>query len=351
MYVDMPPLLQSADTSAGWNEPGERLLVTGTVYQLDGTTPAPGVIVYYWQTDHKGYYSPGAGMNEKAKRHGHIRGWVKTDTKGRYSIYTSMPAPYPGDKVPAHIHPLVKEPGLPNEYYIDEFVFDNDKYLTSAHRNSLENRGGSGILRLVKKDNVQIAEHDIILGLNIPHYPVTNNPGKISGLQIGEDQPSFIPFHAYGPDKGSRACPVCKYGRYHSVVYFVGNTPDWNEIRAWLKFLDRESITRQKYLKAYFVYGNVAQYNKALRTRELEALGESLKLQQVALTFVPSFTDRESEAHLNKINPDVQNTIVVYRNRNIVAKYIDLKPTKENFRLLSATLERTKGKYFELAAH
>ncbi|MEO7283235.1 MAG: intradiol ring-cleavage dioxygenase, partial [Gelidibacter sp.] len=67
-----------------------------------------------------------------------------------------------------------------------------------------------------------------------------------------------------------------------------------------------------------------------------------------ALTFVPSFSDKESEVNLNKINPEVENTFVIYRNRAIIDKFVDLKPTKENFNLISQTLDKTKNEYFNL---
>jgi protocatechuate 3,4-dioxygenase beta subunit len=170
MYVGMPKDIFSVDTSSGWNEVGQKLLVKGTVFKLDGKTPAPNVIIYYWQTDDNGYYSPKDGMDKKAIRHGHIRGWVKTDENGKYGIYTIKPAPYPNEDMPAHIHISIKEPNMPNEYYIDEFVFDDDKLLNAEKRKTLENRGGSGILSVQNSDGLQIAEHNIILGFNIPNY-------------------------------------------------------------------------------------------------------------------------------------------------------------------------------------
>ena len=248
MYVGMPKVINAIDTSTGWIEKGQRLLLTGTVYKIDGKTPAPNVIIYYWQTDNDGYYSPKNGMDETAKRHGHIRGWVKSDESGKYTIYTIRPTPYPNENIPAHIHTSIKEPNIESEYYIDEFAFDDDKLLTGEKRKALENRGGSGILRVLISGNLQIAEHDIFLGLNIPNYPEQAKREFNSGLQIGEDNPSFIPFHAWGPDKGTRTCPVCKYGRFHGIVYFVGNNPNWDEIRKWLGFLEQESTKRNKYL-------------------------------------------------------------------------------------------------------
>jgi protocatechuate 3,4-dioxygenase beta subunit len=347
MYVGMPKNIQSVDTSSAWHEKGQRLLVTGKVVKLDGITPAPNVIVYYWQTDSNGYYSNGKG---KSKKHGHIRGWVKSDKQGNYSIYTIRPVPYPNRDIPAHIHLSIKEPQIADEYYTDGLVFADDIKLTSDKRNKFKNRGGSGILRLLIDKDMQVAEHNIILGLNIPNYPTSTNNSIKSGLEIGEENPSFTPFHAWGPDKGTRTCPVCKYGRYHGIVYFVGNNPNWTEIKEWLSFLEQESVKRKKYLKAYFVYGNEKDYNKLSRQKELEQLGKELNLKNIALTFVPSFLDTQSEVHLNKINPKVENTLIIYRNRNIIGKFIDLKPTRENQNKVSGMLDKTRNEYFELPA-
>jgi protocatechuate 3,4-dioxygenase beta subunit len=107
-------------------------------------------------------------------------------------------------------------------------------------------------------------------------------------------------------------------------------------------------VSRSKYLKVYFVYGNDKNYSKEKRKEELEKLGNELNLNNIALTFVPSFSDNESEVNLNKINPDVENTFLIYRNRAIIDKFVGLKPTKENYNLISQTLDKTKNEYFNL---
>lgn len=350
MFVDIPTNINSSDTSAGWTENGQKLLVAGTVYKLDGRTPAQNVIIYYWQTDNDGLYSPKRGMNAKARLHGDIRGWIKTDKNGKYAIYTVRPAPYPNGALPAHIHLSIKEPDVDHEYYPDDINFDDDKLLLPyLKKHPQENRGGSGIVRVLLNGKTQIAEHDIILGLNIPNYSKEKNAEKRSGLNIGEDQPSFMPFHAWGPDKGTKTCPVCKYGRYHGIVYFVGNNPDWVDIKKWLAFLEQESIDRNKYLKAYFVYGNGTKYNQLERRKELERLGSELNLKNIALTFVPSLSDTESEVNRNKVNPKVDNTFIIYRHRSIIDKFIDLKAENKNFKLISSALGKTKGEYFDLS--
>ncbi len=366
VYVGKPETINNVDTSAGWFEAGQKLLVTGTVYQRDGITPAKDVIIYYWQTDNAGYYSKGAGVPAAAIRHGHIRGWMKTDATGKYALYTVRPSPYPGEKIPAHIHIAIIEPGI-NEYYIDDLQFDDDPLFTTPLRKAMENRAGSGVLRVLNDGQKQIAEHNIICGLNIPNYPLnpkdpaiqnnSNNPGNPvnpinpnqSGLSIGEDQPSIGPFHAWGPDKGSRTCPVCKYGRYAGWIYFVGNKPDWPAIEKWLVFAEQGSAARKKYFKAYFVYGNPDGYDKQKRQTELEALGKKLNLVNTALTYVPSLDDRESDMNLNKLNPDV-STVVMYRHRNIIRKYINPLPTAENFAVVRQVLDGARSEYDGLSS-
>ncbi|MGN7787910.1 hypothetical protein ACTJIJ_25465 [Niabella sp. 22666] len=172
MYINLPKQIASVDTSAGWNSGGQPLKISGKVLKADGTTPAPGVIIYYWQTDKEGYYANRPYLDEKAKRHGYIRGWLKTAADGRYTLYTIRPAPYPDDSLPAHIHLSIKEPDLPNEYYTDEINFEDDPLLIPYFkRYPPENRGGSGVVQVLLQNSMQVAEHNIVLGLNIPGYP------------------------------------------------------------------------------------------------------------------------------------------------------------------------------------
>ncbi|WP_436516966.1 intradiol ring-cleavage dioxygenase [Ekhidna sp. To15] len=349
IFIDMPKDMAASDTTLGWFAEGQKLIVTGTIYKPDGITPAPHVILYYYHTDTKGYYSNHPDLDQRAGRHGYLRGWVKTDAEGKYAIHTIRPAAYPNSNEPAHIHPSILEPGMDMPYYIDEFVFDDDILLTTERRKAMTNRGGSGILRVLQNDEVQIAEHNIILGLNIPSYPAKDATAIASGRNVGEDVFSFTPYHVWGPDKGTKTCPICKYGRYHGILYFVGNHPNWNEIKAWLTYLEKESVKREQYLKAYMVMSLENAEDGASIQKQLELIGQQLNLQKVALTTVPSFSDQASDVDLIGINPKAANTLIIYKNSNIVSKFINLKPGQESFDLLTKELDRTKGEYFHLA--
>ncbi|MGE0770698.1 MAG: intradiol ring-cleavage dioxygenase [Cyclobacteriaceae bacterium] len=169
IFAGMPENLDWQTQLASPAEPGEKLVVRGTVYHPDGKTPAVGVILYVYHTDHTGRYSPAPGQTH-ARRHGQLRGWMKTDSKGRYEFTTIRPAAYPNRKDPQHIHPLIKEEGK-SVYWIDEFLFADDPLVTQGVRSNQQRRGGNGIVELTKLDDGSwLGRRDIILGKNIPNY-------------------------------------------------------------------------------------------------------------------------------------------------------------------------------------
>ena len=152
------------------DEPGQPLIMEGVIFKKDGKTPADGVILYVYQTNAAGVYAPGPGQTGMVARHGHIRGWVKTGKDGRYRFTTIRPATYPNTTFAAHIHPMIKEPGL-ETYYIDEFVFADDPFVKGDYDKDQEKRGGSGVVKLSKDaSGVWKGKRDIVLGLNIPGY-------------------------------------------------------------------------------------------------------------------------------------------------------------------------------------
>jgi protocatechuate 3,4-dioxygenase beta subunit len=162
-------VLNEVDTLPIFLEKGPKLVVSGTVYQSDGKTPAPGVVLYLYHTDQSGKYRKTGNESGWAVRHGSIRGWVKTNSQGEYRFYTIRPAAYSKTGPPAHIHVTVKEPDK-NEYYIDDFLFDDDRFLTREERKRQRNRGGDGILKLQEKDGMFYGKRNIVLGMNVTDY-------------------------------------------------------------------------------------------------------------------------------------------------------------------------------------
>ncbi|MEQ1584627.1 MAG: intradiol ring-cleavage dioxygenase [Cyclobacteriaceae bacterium] len=169
MFDGIPNVLESKTKLAQVGEPGEPMIISGIIFKQDGKTPASGIVLYVYQTDSKGLYSKSTNQTQ-AIRHGHLRGWVKTNAKGEYEFKTIRPASYPNSSNPQHIHPIIYEPGK-GYYWIDEYMFDDDPLLDSNERSHVNNRGGSGILKLERNSAGEWeGTRNIVLGLNVANY-------------------------------------------------------------------------------------------------------------------------------------------------------------------------------------
>jgi len=147
----------------GDEEPGQPLIVSGTIYSPDGQKPLEGINLYVYQTDATGVYSTSGSGNNRNTR---IHGLMTTNAEGRYEFRTIRPASYPGTKIPAHIHAFVSGPDYP-EYWIDEYHFDDDPLVTSEMRQKASalvgtfcpivkvSKGSDGILRATRDIKIE----------------------------------------------------------------------------------------------------------------------------------------------------------------------------------------------------
>lgn len=143
-----PPTMSPRITIASDDEPGERLVMSGTIFQPDGKTPAEGVVLYVYHTDATGYYSP-----DDDPYNPRLRGWMKTGADGKYEFRTIKPAPYPRRATPAHIHAQVYSDKMP-EHSIDEYLFEGDPLITPAEKKKLlTGRGGSSSIVKLTRDS------------------------------------------------------------------------------------------------------------------------------------------------------------------------------------------------------
>jgi len=162
--------LTAVDTLAEFFNKGPKLKLTGTVYQNNGISPAKDIILYIYHTDQNGIYPNQDGKTIWSKRHGSIRGWIKTNADGKYTFYTLRPGVYPNRSTAAHVHLTILEPNG-KYYWVGSYLFEGDSLLTKSERFNKSPRGGShGILSLTKEGQISIGTRDLILGKNIPDY-------------------------------------------------------------------------------------------------------------------------------------------------------------------------------------
>lgn len=147
---DAPEDLSLAAVVAGPGEPGEPLVMRGHILNQDGT-PAAGVLLYVYHTNAEGVYPRRGDERGNARRHGYLRGWMRSDGEGRYLFRTIRPGLYPGRDSPAHIHATVTRPGR-RERWIDSYWFAGDPRITQAKRARRQGRGGPGSIVELRRD-------------------------------------------------------------------------------------------------------------------------------------------------------------------------------------------------------
>lgn len=336
---ETPASVTNVANIAAKNEPGERIKIKGIVYESDGKTPAKNVIMYFYHTNAKGIYAKHGNepRNSFAWWHGYNRGWLKTNDRGEYEINTIKPAPYPARIEPAHIHCIVKASTQKECYYIVDFVFKGDTLATEKYWYSVERNGHpryGGVKMRAPVNGVSVGERNVVL------YAQYDIASSASGLTIGEDCPAFDPVHLWGPDKGSKACPMCKYGYRQGILAWI-NTDTWENITRLAKDLDKQ-ISEKGFnkLRAFIIYMNPDGLLQNAAEKKLIQFSHIAGLKNVAVLFVPSPVDKTTST-LYRINPDksIRNTIFVYKKGRVHHKFINFEANDKNLQHLQSKLE------------
>jgi protocatechuate 3,4-dioxygenase beta subunit len=157
--IDVPDDVSWKMTFPVNKDDGEPMIISGTVYQRDGRTPAPNTLIYFYHTDKYGIYG-----REGQPKHGRFRGWMLTDAKGGYEFSSIRPASYPNSTQSQHVHMTITTVDS-REDWIDSILFEGDPLISARERGWSGKRGGfNPIVTLEKgKDGVSRAIRDIQL--------------------------------------------------------------------------------------------------------------------------------------------------------------------------------------------
>lgn len=141
------------------SEPGEPMIITGTILGLDGKTPLKAATLSVYHTDARGNYSPSVSGDNRTTR---LRGKMLTAADGRYEFRSIRPASYPNSTVTAHVHAYVAAEGI-REYWIDNYVFEGDPFMSEAERQKLASAGKfSSLIKLTRDaDGILRGSRDI----------------------------------------------------------------------------------------------------------------------------------------------------------------------------------------------
>jgi len=147
------------------DEPGTKLIVTGTVVDTKGR-PLAGAQLHVYQTDAAGSYTRERPMDEP---HARLSGWLSTDAQGRFEFRTIRPGGYPKPlwlggrerKIPSHIHIDVSAPA--HAQLKLQAVFADDPRLADPYWKDWVNRHHYPVLAVHSVGDTEAATLEIVL--------------------------------------------------------------------------------------------------------------------------------------------------------------------------------------------
>jgi protocatechuate 3,4-dioxygenase, beta subunit len=141
-----PAVLSPVARIAPESEPGTPLVIRGRLFAADGKTAIPNATIFAYHTDNSGLYDK-AGSPPHSWR---LRGWALTSPDGSFEFRTIRPGPYPGNRIPAHVHFTVYTADA--RYHAGELRFEDDRLVPDNERQAAKDAGQFGGVRPVRVD-------------------------------------------------------------------------------------------------------------------------------------------------------------------------------------------------------
>ncbi|MFM9873498.1 MAG: hypothetical protein ACKVQS_08555 [Fimbriimonadaceae bacterium] len=153
-----------------------------------------------------------------------------------------------------------------------------------------------------------------------------------SGLNVGEMVSAFHPTHVAGPLKGTDGCPPCTYGNRPMVQVWHNHDSEEN-LEAVVKYLDGKVANSKHEFKAFTIRVTFCDKCVAEDTEFAKQFGDT----KVGIAHISS-TDQAIADYKYSLKDDVKNTIFVYKNRKVAAKFVNFKADKAGLKALDAAI-------------
>ncbi len=155
-----------------------------------------------------------------------------------------------------------------------------------------------------------------------------------SGLAVGEMVTPFHPKHIAGPDKGTDTCPPCKYGARPAVQAWVHPSEKADVVAALAKTLSANvNAHKAADLKGFMIMLTMCQACEGKASK----FAEGSKIENLGIATL-GVDNAALKAY--KVNPssDVKNTVIVYKDKKVAAKFVNLTDSKEDLAKLEAAI-------------
>jgi protocatechuate 3,4-dioxygenase, beta subunit len=153
-------------------------------------------------------------------------------------------------------------------------------------------------------------------------FLVAAQPAELkSGLQRGEEVAAWNPIHVAGPDKGTKACPVCTYLEKPAVVIF---TREGANAAALAEQLEKLVASHERHhLKGFVIVLDTTP-------DKLAKMAVEKRIAKIGLCYPDPQTKAKDLGELYKIHPQAQNTILLYKNYKVTANFVNLDARRFN---------------------
>jgi len=148
------------------NEPGERMIISGTIYGDDCTTPVEGAIIDSWSADDSGCYSAIGPCASPGEMDRNLRGKMITGPDGKFEFEIVKPGFYLNGSSyrPSHVHYRVVGPD--ESVFITQLYFEGDPYIADDPWASLP-EAAERIIPLTENGEKLYGQFDIKLNVNV----------------------------------------------------------------------------------------------------------------------------------------------------------------------------------------
>ena len=160
-----------------------------------------------------------------------------------------------------------------------------------------------------------------------------------SGVNVGGMLLSFRPSHLTGPDKGTNVCPLCQYPKDPAVQVWVTGD-DTANVLALAGFLDQQSAAHAKNkLKTFVVFASPQHRLDVEVAKSTAQAAVKNGLKRVSIVYVGNGDLKASEDNDISPEPNIKNTIFVYKERKVSAKFVNLRADAKGTAELGTAIE------------
>jgi len=153
-----------------------------------------------------------------------------------------------------------------------------------------------------------------------------------SGLKVGEMVSAFHPTHVAGPLKGTDGCPPCTYGNRPMVQVWHNHDSDEN-LEAMVKYLDGKVANSKHEFKAFTIRVTFCENCVGETQDTAKKIGDT----KVGIAHIDS-RDQAITDYKYNLDREVKNTVFVYKNRKVSAKFVNFKADKAGLKALDAAI-------------